>query len=77
MEVITDAVYTRVERVCKDFKIKKQGKYYDLYVQSNTLLVANESESFHNLYLEIHELDPTCFLATLGYHGKQLKKKKK
>ena len=66
MEVITDAVYARVERVCKDFKIKKQGKYYDLDVQSNTLLVANESESFQNLYLEIHELDPTCFLATLG-----------
>ena len=30
------ADYTHAKRVCKDFKMKKLGKYYDLFVQSAT-----------------------------------------
>ena len=33
MEDIADADYTQAKRVCKDFKEKNWGKYYDLYVQ--------------------------------------------
>ena len=40
MEVITDADYTHAKRVCKDFKIKNLGEYHDLYVQNDTLLLA-------------------------------------
>ena len=29
---ITDADYTQVKRVCKDFKIKIADEYHDLYV---------------------------------------------
>ena len=32
--------YTHAKRVCKDFEIKDLGQYHDLYVQSNTLLLA-------------------------------------
>ena len=32
MENITDADWTQAKRVCKDFEIKRFGKYYDLYV---------------------------------------------
>ena len=40
MEYITDAdVLTK--RICKDFEIKKLGDYHDLYIQSDTLLLAN------------------------------------
>ena len=41
MEDITDADYTHAKRVCKDFEIRSLGEYLDLYVQSDTLLLAN------------------------------------
>ena len=39
MEDITDANYAHTKTICKDFEIKNLGKYHDLYVQSNTLVV--------------------------------------
>ena len=62
MEDITEADYSHAKRVCKDFKTKKLGKYYDLYVQSDTLLLADLFENFQNMRLEIDELDPARFL---------------
>ena len=44
-------------RVCKDFKIQNLGQYHDLYVQSDTLLLADVFESFRNKFIEICELD--------------------
>ena len=41
MADITDADYTHVKRVCKDFGIKNLGEHYDLYVQSDTSLLAD------------------------------------
>ena len=29
------------KRVCEDFETKKLGKYHDLYVKSNTLLLVD------------------------------------
>ena len=49
MEDITDENYTLAKRVCKDFETKKLGKYYDLCVQSDTLLLADVLENFRNL----------------------------
>ena len=46
MEDITDADYTHAKRICKDFEIKNLGEYYDLYVQNDTLLLADEFEDF-------------------------------
>ena len=46
VEKVTDADYTDDERVCKSFEIKKLGEYHDLFVQSDTLLLA---ESFRNI----------------------------
>ena len=53
MEDITDADYTHVKRVCKDFEIKNLGEYQDLYVQRNILLLVNVFENFRNTCLEI------------------------
>ena len=53
MEDITDAYYAHTKRVCKDFEIKHLGEYHDLYVQSNTLLLADVFENFRNMCLEI------------------------
>ena len=41
MEDITDADYTHAKRICKNFEIKKLGEYHDLYIQSDTLLLAD------------------------------------
>ena len=52
--------------VWKDFKIKHLGEYHDLFVQSDTLLLADVFESFRNKRIEIYELDPAHFLSTPG-----------
>ena len=62
MEYITDADYVHTERVCKDFEMKNLAEYHDLYVQSDTSLLADVFENFRNMCLEIYELDPAKFL---------------
>ena len=77
MEDITDADYTHRKIVCKDFKIKELGEYHDLYVQSNTLLLANAFEHFQNMCLEIYKLDQAHFITTPGLVWKAALKKTK
>ena len=57
MEDITDADYAHAKRVCKDFEIKNLGEYQDLYVQNDTLLLADVFENFRNMCINIYELD--------------------
>ena len=52
------------KRVCKDINIKNSGEYRDLYVQIDTLLLADEN--FWNMSLEIYKLDPAKFLSDPG-----------
>ena len=65
MEDITDADSTHKKRVCKDFKMTHLGEYRDLYVQSNTLLLADIFENFRNMCLETYEFDPVRFLTPI------------
>ena len=64
MEDITDAEYTHTKRVCKDFEINNVA--HEVFVQSETLLLADVFENFRNFCLKIYELDPACFLTALG-----------
>ena len=41
MEDITDAGYVYTKNVCKDFDKSNLSEYYDLHVQSDTLLLAD------------------------------------
>ena len=66
LEDITDADYSHAKRFCKDFELKKLGEYHDLYVQSNTLLLADVFANFQNMCLQMYELDPARFLSTPG-----------
>ena len=77
MEDITDADYAHAKRVCKDFEIKNLGEYHDLYVQSNTLLLADVFENFRNMCLKIYELDPAKFLSAPGLAWQAALKKTK
>ena len=66
MEDITDADYVHAKRVCKYFEVKNLGEYHDLYVQSDTLLLADVFENFRNMFPEIYEPDPAHFLTAPG-----------
>ena len=61
MEDITDADYTHSKRIYKDLKVGNLGKYHDIYVQKDTLLLADVFENFRNMCLGIYELDPAHF----------------
>ena len=61
MENIIDADYAHAKRVYKGFGKRNLGDYYDLYVQSVTLLLADVFGNFGNMCLEIYELDPVYF----------------
>ena len=39
IEDIADADYIHIKRDCKDFEIKNSGKYYDLYLKGDTLIL--------------------------------------
>ena len=66
LEDITDADYMHAKRVCKDFEMKNLGEYHDLYLKSDTLLLADGFENFRDLCLGIHELDPVKFISASG-----------
>ena len=46
--------------------MKNLGEYHDLYIESDTLLLADVFENFRNKCTEIYELDPAQFLSTPG-----------
>ena len=56
MEDITDADYIHAKRVCKDFEIKTLDKYHDLYLKSDTLLLADVFKNFRKMCLKIYNL---------------------
>ena len=76
-EHITDEDYAHAQKVWDMFKIKNLGEYHDLYVQSDTLLLADVFESFRDKYMEIYELDPAHFLSAPGLAWQACLKKTK
>ena len=76
MEDITDTDYTHANKVFKEFKIKHLGGYHDLYVQSDTLLLADVFENFRNMCIKVYELDPAHFLSAPGLAMASMFKKK-
>ena len=63
---ITKEDLKHVKKVCDTFKIKDLGEYHDLYVQSDTLLLADVFENFRDKCIENYELDPAHFLSAPG-----------
>ena len=51
METITDADYTHTKNVSKDFQIKNLREYHELYVQGNTLFLADVFVNFQSARL--------------------------
>ena len=66
MEDITDVDY-RHEKTLFEYLINKNfGNYHDLYVQSDTFLLADVFENFRNTCIKVYELDPAHFLPAPG-----------
>ena len=66
LEDISDKDYLHAQKVWDVFEIKNLGEYHHLYVQSDTLLLADVFERFRNTCIEIYELDPAHFLSAPG-----------
>ena len=65
-EEITDKDYTHAQKVFEEFKLKNLGDHYDLYVQSDILLLADVFDNFRNKCIEIYELDSAHFSSAPG-----------
>ena len=66
LEDITDEDYIHAQKLFEEFKLKHLGQYH-LYVQSDTLLCADEFEIFRNKCIEIYELDLAHFSSASFY----------
>ena len=76
LENISDEDYVHAQKVWEVFEIKNLGEYHALYVQSDTLLLADVFKNFRNMCLEIYELDPTYFCVCTRISMASLFKKK-
>ena len=66
MEDNTDADYMHAKRVCKDFEIKYLGECHDLYLKSDTLLLADAFKNFRKMCLKTFRLDSAKFILAPG-----------
>ena len=66
MENIDDIDYRHDNNVFKSFKLENLGDYHDLYVQSDTLLLADVFENFRDMCIKVDELDPAHFVSLPG-----------
>ena len=66
MENISEIDYAHANNVFKKFNINNLGKYHDLYVRSDTLILADIFENFRQSCLENYELDPAHFVSLPG-----------
>ena len=66
MEDVSDIDYRHANNGFKVFKLENLGDYHDLYVQSDTLLLADVFNNFRDMRLKEYELDPAHFLSLPG-----------
>ena len=66
LENISNEDYAHTQTVLEVFEIKNHDEYHNLYVKSDTLLLADVFENFTNMCLEIYQLDPVYFVSAPG-----------
>ena len=65
LEDITNKVYNHAQKVFEEF-CTDMGDYHDLYVHTDTFLLAEAFEKFRDTCIEVYGLDPSHFLYALG-----------
>ena len=63
-EGITDEDYVHAQKVWEVFKMKNLGEYHDLFVQSDTLLLADVCEKVRDKCIEIYQRSCTFSIST-------------
>ena len=63
---IKEDFYSHGNNVFNNFKLNNLGDYHDLYVQSDTLLLADVFENLRDICINVYELDPAHFLSLPG-----------
>ena len=66
MEDIDDIDFRHGNNVFKGFKLDNLGDYHDLYVKSDSLLLADVFENFRDMCIKVYELDPVHFVSLPG-----------
>ena len=66
LENISETDYAHTNNVFKKININNLGEYHDLYVISDTLLLADIFENFRQSCLKNYELDPAHFVSLPG-----------
>ena len=74
---IADVGYKHAKIVLKNLINKNLGDYHDLYVQSDTLLLADVFENLRNMCIKVYELDPAHFVSAPGLAWQAFLKKAK
>ena len=66
MSLISEEDYQRAQRVWKEFGIRGQGDYHDLYLRTDVVLLANVYEAFRDTCLKHYKLDLAHFYTSPG-----------
>ena len=66
MNDIVDKDYSHAQKVWKGFNMKNLGKYHDLYLRTDTILLTNVFEAIRSTCLEHHSFDPAHFYTSPG-----------
>ena len=66
MENIDNIDYRHGNNVFKIFELENLGQCHDLYVQSDTFLLADAFENFRDMCIKEYELNPAYFLSLPG-----------
>ena len=66
LENVSETDYAHANNVFKKFNINNLGEYHDLYIRSDTLLLANIFKNFRQSCLKNYELDPAHFVSLPG-----------
>ena len=66
LEDISNEDYVHAQKLWDVFEIRDCSEYHDLYVQIDTILLADVFENFRNMCLGIYGLDPLYFVSAHG-----------
>ena len=75
MSGVSDKEYEHACKVWNEFGIKNMGDYHDLYLKTDTILLANVFESFRSVCMKNYGLDPAHFYTAPGLAWKACLKK--
>ena len=76
LDDISDKDYLHAQKVCDVLEIKNLGEYHDLYIHTDTSLLADVFEKFIDTCIEIYGLNPSHFFSAPGLVWQACFKKK-